>query len=121
MPTYKAGSEGQEVPLAASSLEYCLGIDVHLVENNSKLVNKGDVEITLGVFYNLGSLSNVDTLRFMCPGGNDFIIKSIDEVSNFWRRAGGDLFDAGDTMFFIARVNTLRTVTTKEVFIKFKV
>ena len=56
MASYKPRIELEEVPFCSCSFKNFKRVYTHTVENNRKLVHESDVDITLGVLYDLGRL-----------------------------------------------------------------
>ncbi len=70
----QAGAKGEEIPLATGRLEYRLGVDTHLVEDECELVDEGDVEVALGVFDDLGGFSDLDAVSLVGACCDDFVV-----------------------------------------------
>ncbi|ANH99326.1 hypothetical protein A8L59_18565 [Pseudomonas koreensis] len=120
MPPYQTWTERQEVPLRAGSLQYRLGIDSHLVKNDCQLINQRDIDVPLCVFNDFCCFSDLNTTSFMSTRCDDFVIQIINKISHFRCRTRRYLFDSGNTVFFVTRINPLRTVTGKKVHIEFQ-
>ena len=62
MTSYKSRDEIKEIPLCSCCFKNSFGINSHLVENDGKLIHKGNIDISLAVLYNLCCFSNLDGL-----------------------------------------------------------
>ena len=113
----QTGTKGQEVPLAAGGLQHGFGVNVHLVEDERQLVDEGDVEVALGVLYDFGGFGYFDTRGLVGAGGDDLLVERVHQVGNLGRGAGGDFFDGGDPVFFVAGVDAFGAVAAKEVLV----
>ena len=56
MPAYEPRLELQEIPLGTCCFKYIVGIDIHPVEYQRQLIDKGDIDIPLGIFDGFGRL-----------------------------------------------------------------
>src|SRR5208283_3990838 len=57
MSSHQPRQERQEVPLSPGCLEHISGPDSHAGKDHSQLIDKGNVDVTLGIFNDLGGLS----------------------------------------------------------------
>ena len=90
------------------------------IEDHSKFVDDGDVQIALGVFDDLGRFGDLDARRLMRAGLDDLAIEFVDEVGDFRGRAGGDFHDIGQAALLVAGIDALRAVAGEEVDIELK-
>jgi len=103
----EAGPEREEVPFAAGGGQDGVGVEAEAVKQHGQLVDEGDVDVALGVFDDLGRLGYADAGRKVGASGDDAVVQRIDEVGGLGRGAGGDLFDGGEAMLAVARVDAL--------------
>ena len=59
--TYQARIHFDEVPFGACSLQDILRVDAQQAADLRELVDEGDVDVALGIFYDLSSLCHLDT------------------------------------------------------------
>ena len=63
VPADQPGSKRQEIPLRSCGFEHFGRVQVHLVEQQRKLVHERDVEVALRVLDHLGGLRDLDRRR----------------------------------------------------------
>ena len=56
----KAWFKLEKVPFGAGGFEHFMSVDAKAVENHGEFVDKGDVDVALGVFYDFGCFSYLD-------------------------------------------------------------
>lgn len=115
MATNKTGTEGEEVPLGASSFKYVEGVDAHLVENLGELVNESDVDVALGVLNDLGGLSDLNGRSEVCTGGDDGGIDLIDIFADFRGGARSDFFDVLHGVLLVTGIDALGRIAAIEI------
>ncbi len=76
--TYHARPERQEIPLTSCSLQYFDGINTEPFENNREFINKGNIQIALGVFDNLRCFGHFETGCRKCTHSDYAAIKGVD-------------------------------------------
>src|SRR5690348_10860829 len=97
----KSGFEWKEIPFRSRGLEHFVCINTHAFEDQCKLVDEGDVNITLRVFNDLSSFRDFYRRCFVSSCDDDFLIKLIYFLSDLRRASAGDFFDCAYTMLFI--------------------
>ena len=60
VPAHQAGAEGQKVPFAAGGLEHFKRIDAQPCKQHRQFIDKGNVQVALGVFNHLGRFGHAD-------------------------------------------------------------
>ena len=120
MPSYEAGVELQEIPLRPRRLQHGLGIDTHLIEDDGKLIHKGDVDVSLAILNDLGSFGDLDAGSPVYARLDDQLI----HMGNFLqglRVHPGDNFGNGlQSVYLIAGVDALRRIAHFEVHATFE-
>src|SRR5690606_3911458 len=110
MSAHQARAEWQEVPLGSCRFEYRLSIDAQTIEYKGKFVNECDIDVALGIFDDLGSLSHPDGRRLMRACGNDLTIKLVDQFGHFRGGTRRHLLDGGHAVQLVAWIDTLGAV-----------
>ncbi len=104
---HQARAERQEVPLGAGGFQHFKCIDAEFIEKYGEVVDQGDVEVALGVLDDLGGFCHFDGAGLVCAGGDDALVKGVDEVGCLQSGARGDLEDVGEAVLLVARVDAL--------------
>ena len=120
VPAHKAGTEGQEVPFAASGFKHFKSVDAQSAKDNGKLVHKGDVEVALGVFNHLGSLGHLDAGGPVDARRDHGTVDLHQQIGGGLVRAGNDLGDGFKGMHLVAGIDAFRRVADGEVLAKRK-
>lgn len=79
MSADKTGFKREKVPLGTRSFQYIHSIYAQPVENKGKLVYKRNINITLGIFYNLCRFCNTNTRREKSTGNNNLFVEVIND------------------------------------------
>ena len=110
MPPHQARPEWQEVPLAACGFQHFQGVDADPVEDDRQLVHKGNVQVALGVFNDLGGFGHLDGAGPAGAGRDDAGVKRVHFCRNGGRAAAGDLLDLCQGVDLVAGVDALGAV-----------
>jgi len=113
--TNKSGTEGEEIPLGAGSLQYIEGVDTHLVEDLAQLIDECDIDVTLAVLNDLGGLSNLDSRSKVGTGSDDAAIYLVDILAYLGSGARGDLLDMLYSVFLVTRIDALGAIAAVEI------
>ena len=113
--THQTGTEGQEVPLGASSLQHVKGVDAHSVEDLAQLVDESDVDVALAVLDDLGSFGNFHGRSKMSASTDDRTVDLVDILANLGGGARGDFLDMLDSVLLVTGVDALGAVASEEV------
>ena len=113
--THQTGFELQEVPLGAGRFEHLGGVDPKLVKNDRQLVHECDVEVALGVLDHLGGFCRLDAGGAMHAGHDDTFVQLSNLVQRVGRVTRHDLQNAGQGVFFVARVDALWRIPHKKI------
>ena len=108
-------TEGQEVPLGASSLKDVEGVDTHLVEDLAQLIDESDIDVTLAVLNDLGSLGYLDGGSEVGAGSDNAAIDLVDIFAYLGSRARGDFFDVLYGMQLVTWVDALGAIASVEI------
>jgi len=111
----EAGTEVQEVPLRAGSLEDLERVDAHAVEDDGELVHERDVEVALRVLDDLGRFGHLDGARAVDARLHDGAVNFGQQVGRGLVGAGNDLRDGFELVHLVAGVDALRRVAHGEV------
>ena len=110
----QAGAEGQEVPFAAGGFQYFYRVDAEAGEQHREFVDKGDVEVALGVFDDLGGFGDLDAAGGVGAGADDARVQIVDYLGDGRGAAAGDLPDLGEGVDLVAGVDALGAVAAVE-------
>ncbi len=113
-----ARPERQKVPLAACGLEHLQRVDADALEDDGELIDKGDIQVTLAVFYYLCGFGHFDATGFPGTCFDDAVVKSIDFVGHFGRAATGDFLYGGEGVDFVTWVDALGAVAAVKVLVE---
>ena len=113
--TNESGTEGEEIPLGAGSLQYIEGVDTHLVEDLAQLIDECDIDVTLAVLNDLGGLSNLDSRSKVGTGSDDAAIYLVDILAYLGSGARGDLLDMLYSVFLVTRIDALGAIAAVEI------
>src|SRR5699024_71245 len=106
----QAGLEGQEVPFGGGGFEHRSRVQAQSGEQHGQFVDKGDIDVTLGVFDDLGGFGDLDRRGAVSAGRNDGSVEGVDEVGCFGRGGACDLDDVCHAVGLVAGVDALRRV-----------
>src|SRR5690349_24595873 len=104
----KARFERKKIPFCSCGLKYFMGVDADTVEDQRKLVDKGNVNVTLGIFNHFCRFSHLDGGCFVGACLDDLLIKVVDFFSDFRRAAARHFLDGGYAVKFVPRIDSLR-------------
>ncbi len=111
----QAGSEWQKVPFRSGRLEDLEGIDADAVEDDRKLVDQRDIQVSLGVLDDFGGFGDLDAGSAVHPGGHHRAIELGDALECFRSIAGDDLHDRRKRVLLVAGVDALWRVADVKV------
>ena len=80
MTSHEAGVHGYEVPFCRRRLEHVMGVDTHRVEDLGKLVDKGDIHVTLRVLYDLAGFRHTDRRGAVGAVEEHGVVHAVDEL-----------------------------------------
>src|SRR6266568_626867 len=115
MSSDETGSEGQEIPLGSGRVQDFGGVEAELVENDGKLVDEGDVEVPLCVFYHLGGFgySNRRGPVNACADHRRVQVSKLFEC--FGIVSGHDLGDPAQAVLPVAGIDAFRGIPDVEI------
>jgi len=105
MAADQSSPKGQKVPFATCCLKRGFGVDVQTVEYDGKLVNKGNLDIVLGVLTQFGCFDHLNAAGFMCACSDDLDVQRVNQVSYFWRGTRVYFFDHGCSVLHVVGVD----------------
>ena len=117
---HQTGEELQEIPLGSCRLQHGFGIDSHFIENDGKLVHEGDVNVTLAVLDDLGSLRNLNGLCAVYARFHHQLVDLCDGIQGFLVHTGNDLHDGFQTVHLVTGIDAFRRIAHLEVHAAFQ-
>ena len=106
----KTGGKLEEIPLCSRRLEDGFGVDSELMEDNRKLVHKGDIDIPLAVFDDLCRLGNLDAFGSVYAGFDNKLIDLGNRIKRLFVHTRNDFYDGFKPMYLVARVDSFGAV-----------
>ena len=83
MSTNKTWTKTKSIPLGIHTVDNLVGINAHTVKHHSKLIHKGNVNVTLAVFHNLNSFCSLDIRNRICTNLDYKIVNRLDFFKSF--------------------------------------
>ncbi len=117
---YQTGPEGKEVPLGSRRLQHLPGVYPQASEDEGQLIDEGNVDVPLGVLYDLCRFGHADGRGLVGAGSDDSCIETVHTLGDFRGRAAGDLHYLGHRVLLVPGVDALGAVAAVEVFIVFQ-
>ena len=115
----QSGGIAVEIPLGGGGIEHLSRVQVKPVEDERKLVHKGDVQVSLDIFDHFRSFSRPDVPGFKnvagCPR-----IEAGDTLQGLFIHSGDYLCDFVDCMLFVSGIDPLRGIADFEIWTTLK-
>src|SRR6266704_1212194 len=115
MSSDETGSEGQEIPLGPSRVQDFGGVEAELVENDGKLVDEGDIEVPLRVFYHLGGFGHSNRRRAVNAYAHHRRVQVSKLFECFGIVPGHDLRDPGQAVLAVAGIDAFGGIPDVEI------
>ena len=108
MPTDQTGGEIQEIPFCPGGFQNVIDGDAKLLKNHGNFIDKGDVNIPLGIFDNLGGLCGANAGGGKCPATGHSAVDMGQHIRYGWCLPGNNLGYLVNGMFPVPRINSFR-------------
>src|SRR5690606_15355310 len=116
--TNQSGLERKKIPFCAGGLQYGFGVNIYKRENFGQFINKSNINIPLGILYNLGGLSHFYGRCQMCSCRYHCTIKAVHGLTGFGSGAGSYFYYILNGILAVARIDSFGRITAKEVSIE---